>query len=681
MSTATVADLGPPAEQELDDFGAAWPGVLNDIGRQIFAPSGRVSLAEWAESTRLWPDQSPYRIDQTPHVRELMEAYSDPAVEEFVVVKPSQAGVTEALPVNAVGYHIDREPRALLIVIPSVDEAEKWSKKKLQPMLDATPELQGKLEEGSRKQSNTILEKTYPGGSVGIIGSNSGRGFRMVTVGTVLSDDVDGWDVTAGKGKDNEGDQVALIRRRTDRIADRKLAWISTPTRPKSRISRLYHEMQRSGELHVPCPHCGAMQVLRWGGPDEPFGIKWETEDVGPGYELAPGEILRESKVHRPATAYYLCEANGCVIEEKDKPWMEARGEYLAEDGLPVRLPGYRKLGYWMHGALTITMPGSEWPKLVEEFLNAVDHPETLRGFVNLVLAEEYQEKGEAPDWRRLYERREPYPLGTCPEGVEFITVGGDVQANRIEAFVWGWGYDKERWFIEHVVAPGDTFDQKTWGPMTALLHRMFPKEAGGELPVARFAMDCNFRPEAAIQWARDAGDPRIMLVRGDPWRNWTVIVGSPSRSDVTLRGKKTGLQLWPIGGALIKQELYGSLRLNAPVEGEPYPPGYTHLPMIEVELCKQLVAEDLVTTTDRRGFTKREWVKNRHRNEMEDGFGYARGAAEQVGLSRMKRPGEQKKPKRKPKEADRPRDRGPGGRGGKGWLGRGGRGGGWLKR
>lgn len=677
----------PPPEPEVSaGYGAGWYDGVKDLGLRIFQPHDHHTPVEWAEAFRRWKDGTPYRIDETPHVREVLEAYDDPEVEEIVIMKPSQSGLTEGLAVNVIGYHVDQDPRDLLLVIPSDGEAKKWSKKKLQPMIDATPRVQGKIGEGSRKSSNTMLEKTFPGGSIGIVGSNSGRGFRMVTIGTVIGDDVDGWDSTAGKGAHSEGDQVVLIRRRTDRIPDRKLVWISTPVVEDGRISRLYEQTDRRGEWHVPCPHCGEMQVLQWGGVEEPHGLKWDKKTVRKGQEPEPGQILRGTTLHLPDTAHYICEASGCRIEESKKRWMEARGQYLAEDGLPVRQPGARRIGLWLHGSLTITLPGSEWPRLIRNWLEVKDFADSLKSFTNTVLAEPWEDRTEAPEWTRLYERREDYDFGICPEGVEFITVGVDVQDTWVTADAWGWGHDRESWLIESIESEGAPKYPDTWEPITAMLHRVYPTEDGRELPVARLAVDTGHDQTSVVHWAHSAGDRRIMLVKGEHWQQWRMIVGSPTKSEVTVRGKRTGLLLWKVGSGLIKQETYGFLGLDPPLDGEPYPPGWIHFPMVGEGWCKGMVAEALVRESDNYGFPKRKWEKHYARNEPLDKRSYARAAAEAEGLSRMvttadgRAPRSQKpKPKKRPKASDDP------GRP-SGWLDRGRRGrgrgrgrGGWL--
>ncbi|MFW6085223.1 MAG: phage terminase large subunit family protein, partial [Gemmatimonadota bacterium] len=629
----------------------------------MFAERERLGLAEWAERRRRWPNRGLYDYDVVPHLRAVVDAYEDPAIEEITVVKPSQTGFTEGLIVNALGYHIDCEPHDVMVVQPTLSQAEKFSKGKLHKFFEANPRIAGRI-----SASDTLVEKAYPGGKISLVGARSARAFRMDTIGRVFGDDVDGWDATAGQGASDEGDQVTLIRRRTDRIEDRKLVWISTPTRNGTRIIRLYEQMDRRGEFHVPCPHCGTMQVLEWGR------LAWESEEVEPGYQKQPGEVLRGSTVHRPDTAHYIC-VNDCRIEESDKRWMEEHGDYLAEDGEPVRQDGVRTVGFWLRGALTITLPGSEWPRLIREFLDVKDHPDALRGFVNLVLGEEFDELGDAPEWERIYERREGWPVGLCPEGVEFLTAGADVQDDRIEVSVWGWAPNKESWWVDHRIVAGDPSQRETWDDVTEILHASWPTESGGALPIARFGIDTGHDQASVVDWARRVGDRRVMLIKGDPWKNWRVMVGTPSRSDTNFIGKKYGLQLWTIGGALIKQETYGFLRLPMPRDGEPFPPGYIHIPKVDEELVKQLVAEDLVTSTDRRGFTKREWVKRRHRNEALDCRVYARAAAEQLGLSRMaalEAAGGQAGGE--PRRASRARDAEGDGRSRRGgWLGRGG--------
>lgn len=530
--------------------------------RRVFAEPEYLTLRAWSERYRFWPDGSPYRVAETPHIGELMDAYSDPTVEEITIMKPSQSGATEGLLLNAVGYHVDQDPRAVLAVIPSVDEAEKWSKKKLDPMIEATPRLHGRIEDGSRKRSNTMLEKAWAGGSLGIIGSNSGRGFRMVTIGRVLSDDVDGWAKTAGAGKENEGDQVTLIRRRTDRVEDRKLVWVSTPTYVGARIHTLYQSMARRGRLHVPCPHCGEMQPLEWGGPDTPYGIKWEQEEVPEGYVPGPDEILRGRVVHRPETAYYVCRANGCVIEEADKPEMAAACEYLADDGLPVRMPGYRTLGYWFN-ALALTLPGAEWGRLVREFLTIKDDPAALRAWWNLVLAEPWEERTDQVEPEVLEARKADYGA-EVPDGVGVLTAFVDVQHNRLELQVQGWGLREETWVIRHLRIYGDPERDEVWERLEGLRTATWTHASGRKLRIRVMGVDASYQTRQVFKYVKGKEAQGVYAFDGQGGRR-PYVLKRPRRAN------RAGVRPWQVSVDVFKDVLFHRLRIEQPG------PGYLH--------------------------------------------------------------------------------------------------------
>lgn len=655
---------------------AEWRRRRASIRRQLLRPPPRLSIAEWADRYRIVPpgtspEPGPWRTDRVPYLRGIMDTLSDRRVQRVVAMLASQTGKTEVA-LNAIGYYIDQEPSPILVVQPNEKPmAEAFSKDRLAPMIAHTPALRDKIKPARAKDSgNQVLHKVFPGGYISITGANSPAGLASRPIRVVLLDEVDRYPPSAGA----EGDPVSLAIQRTANFAwTKKIYIVSTPTiKGHSRIER---EWERSDQrrFFVPCPECGHMQHLRWGGPGEPGGLKWEKSEYRDDLPHHHGDVRRGNTVHHTATASYECEQCRALIPESAKTWMLRCGQWRATnpDG---QFPGFHLNALYS--------PWVTWQSLAEEWLEKKDNPEALRTFINTKLAEPYEERGEAPDWQRIYERRESYPMGRCPEGVVFLTAGVDVQADRIEAYVWGWGYDKESWLIDHVVIPGDPYNPETWPGLTELLHRSYPTAAGETLPIARLAIDTGYAQETVIDWARKVRDPRVMLIKGDHWKNWTIIVGSPSRTEVTYRGRKTGLQLWPVGGALIKQETYGFLRLSAPVDGQPYPPGWIHLPMVDEEVVQQLVAEDLVTRADSRGFTVREWVKHRPRNEALDCRVYARAAAEQIGLSRMERPAEPKQQRpAQPETEDRVTDVAPRRRGARGgdWLDIPRRRGGWL--
>jgi phage terminase large subunit GpA-like protein len=641
---------------------------MGEVAQSAFRPTPTLSGSGWAETFYRIERVGRWRWESAPYMRGIQDSICNPNVPQVVLQKGNQIAGTMGGLVAGLGFAVHQRPTRVLVYFPTEDDAKKFSKDKLSSAFRETPVLRGAF--GNSRNDDSLFEKRYAGGVIYIQSGRTPRTYRQTDAEWVFLDDLDAFELEVGP----EGDPWSLAEGRTRSYRRGKRVGISTPTiKGLSRIESLYLACDRR-RYHVACPHCRERQVLRWGDADAPYGFKWDWNE-------ANGE-----KVPVFESVAYLCEACGALIDEKHKASMVRRAAEYDDRGWVAEFPERSRAGHSYHLPQFVSLfPGAGWQKILREWWGALPYPEQLKTVVQTVFAETWEERGAAPEWRRIYDRREEYPLATCPLGVEFITAGVDVQDNRLEAFVWGWGYDKESWFAEHAVFSGDPFDKKTWKPLTELLGKTWQAEAGGELPVAMLALDTGFAQEPAVGWALDVADPRVMLVKGDPWKNWSVVVGSPSRTSVTYRGKKTGLQLWPVGGALIKQETYGFLGLELPLDGEPYPPGFIHIPKIEQELCEQFVAEDLVTEPDARGYTVRAWKKKRHRNEMLDGRVYARAAAELMGLSRMRRPGAP--PPRPPPSDPADTDADGGERREGGWLGRHGRGGrggrrgGWLKR
>jgi phage terminase large subunit GpA-like protein len=268
---------------------------------------------------------------------------------------------------------------------------------------------------------------------------------------------------------------------------------------------------------------------------------------------------------------------------------------------------------------------------------------EAKRSFKNGVLGLTWVETGEAPDWQRLYERREPWQIGTVPSGGLFLTAGADVQKDRIEVDVWAWGRGLESWLVDHVVIDGGPEHAETWTKLSQLLSRTWPHANDVQLGLAKLAIDTGYESPAVYAWARRAGHAQVAPIKGVEGFNRAAPVIGPTHVDVTEGGKKLrrGARLWTIAVATFKSETYRYLRLLAPTDeeiaaGAKCPAGYVHLPNgTEAEWLKQLVAEQLVTVKTKRGFSRLEWQKLRERNEALDCRVYARAAAWIAGADR----------------------------------------------
>src|SRR3990167_2253731 len=147
--------------------------------RKRMSPPPRLTLSEWSDQYRHLSRENSaepglWSTARVPYLREIMDAVSNPDVSEMVLMKCSRVGFTEGVIGNGIGYYIDQDPSPILVVQPSDEDAEDWSKRKLAPMLRDTPRLEHRVAEArSRDSDNTILSKTFPGGSIKITGATS----------------------------------------------------------------------------------------------------------------------------------------------------------------------------------------------------------------------------------------------------------------------------------------------------------------------------------------------------------------------------------------------------------------------------------------------------------------------------------------------------------------------------
>ena len=292
-------------------------------------------------------------------------------------------------------------------------------------------------------------------------------------------------------------------------------------------------------------------------------------------------------------------------------------------------------MGYHL-SALYAPLGWLSWARIAALHEQARGADETHRAFVNAVLGETWAETGDSPDWQRLYERREDWPMGTVPQGGLLLAGGADVQRDRIEVSIWAWGHGKACWLIEHRVLTGEPGQPQVWRALSALLDESWRHACGAELKLEGLGIDSGFATQEVYGWVRTQPAGRVFALKGV--ERGSALVGLPTAVDVSRGGTRLrrGAKVRTVATGLAKLELFNHLRLPAPLDGEPYPPGYVHLPKVDAEYLKQLCAEQLVTRRDRRGYARREWQKTRERNEALDCYVYARAAAAIIGLDRM---------------------------------------------
>ena len=580
-------------------------------------PDPELTVSAWADSHRLLSPRGAneagrWRTSRTPYLREIMDALS-PAhpAQRVVVMKGAQIGATEAGN-NWIGYVIHHAPGPMLAVQPTVELAKRFSQQRVDPLIDESPVLRAKVAPArSRDAGNTVLSKEFPGGILVMTGANSAVGLRSMPVRYLFLDEVDAYPLSA----DAEGEPVALAEARTRTFSWRRKVFLaSTPT--VKGLSRIEREFEASDQrrFFLPCPLCGAPQWLKF------ERLRWDRGN--------------------PASVAYVCEVCDGGFAEHHKTKMLATGEWrpTASSADPATI------GFHL-SALYSPLGWYSWAQIARDWEAAQGNDEAKRSFRNTVLGETWFETGEAPDWQRLYDRREDYHLGSVPAGGLLLTAGADVQKDRIEVSIWAWGRGLESWLVDHLVIDGSPAQPAPWAALTELLGRTWPHAGGARLRLARLAIDTGGQYTTEVYaWTRRQSVGQVMAIKGVDGFDRTTPVGGPTNVEARQGAKRSrgGARLWTIAVAVFKSELYRFLRQERPTDeeiaaGAAWPAGYVHLPQgLDAERVKQLVAEQLVTVKTRRGFDKLEWQKLRARNETLDCRVYARAAAWVLGIDRF---------------------------------------------
>lgn len=566
-------------------------------GLQLFTPPPNLKVSEWADRFAVLPKESSaqpgkWMTSTAEYQRGFMDAVNDPLVETIVVIWPAQSGKSAGL-LNVIAYFTHQDPSPILLVQPTLEAAENFSKDRIAPMIRDTPALRPLFgDPRARDSGNTLLHKQFPGGYLALSGANSPSSLASRPIRIVLCDETDKYDVSAG----TEGDPIKLATARTTTFWNRKIILTSTPNiKGASRIERAFLKSDQR-RYFVRCPQCGESQTLEWGR------LKWPS----PRTDASLDE-------HQPDDCYYAC-VNGCEITEADKPDMIRGGEWIAtaksKDGMTA--------GFHLNALYS---PWATWPGLIREWLDSQGSTEELKTFVNSKLAETFEPRGDRVEADVFKDRQHDY-LRDCeaPEGVLIVTAGVDVQDNRIEAGAVGWGMGEESWQLDHRVFSGNPAENAVWQELSEWLQRSFRREDGVSLRIRCAMMDsAGHHTKQVYAFAKRHEKYRVFACVGRA--GVRPLLSKPTSSN------ELGVHLYTIGVDVAKESFYGRLKIEA--EG----PGYCHYPMADwadEEYAKQLTSEQLITKF-RGGVASKAWVKRRDRNEALDLRVYAMAALERL--------------------------------------------------
>ena len=579
-----------------------------------FRPVEPLWMDEWADqhrklSEKSSPEPGQWRTDRVPFMREIMQSLSSHSdVQEVSMMKGTQISGTE-VGNNFIGYTIDHDPGPIMAVQPTLDMGKRYSRQRIQPMINDMPCLEDKIApDKSRDSGNTMLEKDFTGGYLVITGANSAVGLRSMPVRKLFMDEVDAYPFDL----DGEGDPEQLAIKRTQNFSRRKIFRVSTPTVDgMSRIQRAYKKGDQR-HYHVPCPHCGGEQVLEFPR------LRWNKS--------LPAD-------QQPATAYYECSHCGEGIAEHQKTAMLAAGRWIPNN---PNAPKHRR-SYHIN-SLYSPLGWYSWANAVQDWLDAQGDVELLKTFTNTVLAECWKEHVNDVNAQMLKANAEAYERGIVPAGGLVLVAAVDVQDDRLEAYVYAFGRGDEQWLVDYEVIYGDPGIPaedagSPWAELNDWLHKPWKHTSGAILALEGYGVDTGgHHTHDAYHYVRHHTPFGAVALKGES-RKDRPIIGRPSLQDIDWQGRTTkhGVQLYPVGTDTAKDMLYNRFQRT-----ERSGSGVIHFPdWLPFEVFEQLTAEKKVRRY-KHGFAVYDWVKSSAaRNEALDCAVYVQAVAQKLGLHR----------------------------------------------
>ena len=582
------------SKKQIDEVRKAWLGV--------FKPPPTLTVSEWADQFRQLSSEASaepgqWRTSKAEYQRGIMDALSDPKVVEVSVMSSAQVGKTEFL-LNALGYFIHQDPSPILMVQPTIEMAEVFSKDRIAPMARDTKVLTPLIGSGkSKDSSSTILKKSFPGGQLKIAGANSPASLASMPIRIVLQDEVDRYPFSAG----DEGDPGKLAEKRTTTfVGNKKIVRVSTPTiKGISRIEKYFAESSQN-YFHVPCHECGHADKLHF-----------STETV----YWPKGE---------PEKAVYICQECGAW-------WDDAKR--------------YRNLkkGYWVsmypervkHQGFHLSELCSPWVPLGEVATNFVrakkGGPEQLQVFINTSLGETWDAfEDTGLNKESLMDRLEAHNVDILPDGAALITAAVDFQVDRAEIQFMGWGEDDEAWVLDYVVVYGDPTGVPFWQELDdALVGRKFVAPNGLSYGIDAAALDSGYATQSVYDYCAKklSQFQKIYPIKGVPG------FGKPiwERSKAKLKG---GVKLFLVGADTAKNMVLQRLKVKVPG------PGFIHLPVtLDENYFDMLLCERIMIEYNKAGFATRKFHKpDKANNEAIDTAGYNFAARRSLNIDVTRR-------------------------------------------
>ncbi|MEJ0020717.1 MAG: terminase gpA endonuclease subunit [Acetobacteraceae bacterium] len=514
-------------------YADAWQLVV-DCFAVAFRPPDQISVADYALRHRRLSNAGggyvgPWSHDEAPYLVEPMQCLTSELYYTTAIVGPGQSGKTE-IAHNWLLQSVGADPADFLWYMPAGPLLEAHVKTRIDPLVFDHDVLREGL--GDRAGDDTLHFKRFGSMSVQFLPAIHGNMISK-SAPRIVADE---WDAYP----ESLGDPKALldVRRQTFGTKSMLLA-ISHPDQAggmepsrdwQHGIMAIYGESDRR-VWWWPCPECGA-----WSSPS-PIASRQMTLHYPADASL--DVIERETRL--------LCPVNGCLIEDWQRRSMNLQGRWLglgqdmSEDGdVTGDLAPRQTAGFWITGIMSpflLRGIGGLAAALVkaqrETDVSGEDRSESEVCTKQLGIPYVPRRKIGTLDALTLAERAEPgLRLGVVPEGVRFLTCMVDVQANRFEVLIRGWGEAGESWIVDAWQVPATpATDAVCWD-------RLF-----GDLASRKVPLDGDATRGMSIKGIGydSGGEPGVTLHAYATWRRLR------QRNQVRRSGRINGRDAWSI--------------------------------------------------------------------------------------------------------------------------------------
>lgn len=550
-----MLDKASPHDYNVDDYA----GLLGDAAAVVDAawvrawtPRPPLTVSAWADRYRVLPEAGsaepgPWSNARNPHLVEIMDCLApEHPCERVVFMKPTQVGGTEVL-INAIGYFMCHDPGPIMLLVPGIDLAERHSKQRISPSIEASAEWSRYVKPArSRDSGNTTRAKEFPGGILVIATANSSVAVRSMPVRYLMADEIDEFL----RNLNGQGNALKIAERRTGTYQGRRKIYLcSSPTIKNDSLIDEEYEASDQRQRWVPCPHCEAFQLLRM-------------------------EQLQ-------ADGLYLCENCGVGIDEHHKTAMFARAQWRA------RFPERDVPGFHLNALYAPYRLGESWAFIAAERDRAHANPALQVTFTNTYEGLAFEGERQQGDADGLAARAEPgVHLGQVPRGGLKLSVGIDCQHDRFEAHVVAWGRGQRARVVDYAVIPGDPSSPEGYGELDTWLQRTYVNSSGAHMLGEAVAIDGGNWTEMVAQFVKArvqrSGHSRMVKVGHGyrPQRLYVVrgrsgksdrVVYKPAKTEVNQQEKTIArsVGVWGVGTDVAKHILFGWMQGDATADVE----------------------------------------------------------------------------------------------------------------